>query len=93
MIIHLLVNTLFGAIAGLAWSFALGNSLKTGLLYGAIVGIVLGLLLSIMDRTARASGKVTKSEAIKISTSQSPILFFVAIIAALISWLIKIIFF
>ncbi len=93
MITHLFVNTLFGAIAGFAWSFALGNSLKFGLLYGAIVGIVLGLLLSIIERAARSSGEVNKSEAIKITTSQSPLLFFVAIISALIAWLIRIIFF
>lgn len=88
MITHLLVNTLFGAIAGLSWSFALGNSLKSGLLYGAIIGIILGLLLSIMGKKARE--KFTKSEVIKITTSLSPILFFVAIITALIAWLIHI---
>jgi len=89
----LILPTIFGIIAGLAWTFALGKNLLNGTLYGAVIGIILGVLFYLMSKAARSGGNLNKKETTVVSGSMLFMLFVLSIIAALITWIVRLIFF
>ena len=85
--------------AGFAWAFALDKQFKSGLFYGLIIGVIVGLVLHLMIAVRRVPANVTnvtnvtKEDSAFVMNTQSTLLLMAAITTALITWIIRIIFF
>ena len=84
-------SILFGLISGLIWSFSVGCLITNGLYYGSISGFIIGTILFISQKLATASGNLHPIEVRKLSWTIMGFLFLfstiLAIITALIRWL------
>ena len=92
MLSRLLLNGLYGTIAGFAWAFALGKQPKSGLIYGLIIGAIIGLFLYFISTTSRVRANITKEEGVFVMNIQSTFLLITAVTIAIAAWIIKLIF-
>lgn len=88
----ILMSTILGVIAGIIWKFALNMEFKDSIIYGGIIGGIIGLLFSFSNNQSIKSGKFQHKEASFASGGLLFGLFFIVIIIAIITGLIKWIF-
>jgi hypothetical protein len=92
MLSRLLLNGLYGTIAGFAWAFALGKEPKSGLIYGLIIGAMIGLCLYLISTAPRVRANITREEGVFVMNIQSTFLLIIAVAIAIAAWIIKLIF-
>ncbi len=93
MLSRLLLDGLYGTIAGFLWAFALGKQPKSGLIYGLIIGAIIGLLLYLISTASRVRANVTREEGAFVMKMQSTFLLITAVATAIAAWIIRLIFF
>ena len=93
MLGRIILGAVYGFIASLAWSFALGFNLMSGWKYGIIIGSVLSLIIYLISIAGANQAGAPIEEAYFAANSQSKVILLVAIITALIAWVIRIVFF
>lgn len=89
LLVYLVLNSIYGLICGLAWSFALGLQLTKGMKMGTAIGLIIGLFLYLYAKSAKAGG-TTEREANVVTGYFSYFILFGGIITALIAWLVRI---
>ena len=92
MIPQIFVFAIFGTLSGLIWSWALSGSSKTGMLIGLGVGLLLGLQTYYFGKNSIRKRKLTRSMVKEGYPILAGKLFGLAVISAVITWLIRTIF-
>lgn len=92
MILGTSINTvIMGLILGAVWSYVLKADIKQSMILGALGGLLVGIILGTLQKKLLSRGQLNQRE---IATATAPLaaaIFFLGLIAALITWLIKLI--
>jgi len=93
LISTLMIGLVVGAVSGLVWALALSYQIKSGLINGGICGLILGLFFFLFQKAATASGNLQNKEVTFVSGSIMGLVFLVSTIIAIVTGLIRWIFF
>lgn len=91
MLGRLILGGVYGFIASLAWSFALGFELMSGWKYGVIIGAVTSLIIYLVSIVTANHANAPKEEAYFVANSLSIVILLAVIVTAFIVWIIRVI--